>query len=66
MNSNFSDFNSHSQFDSEFRLGKKIGEGMHSEVFQCFKHNDILSQNPFAVKITREDDEEKKLQIAKE
>jgi serine/threonine protein kinase len=44
-----------------YELGEKIGEGMHSSVYKCFKANDFQQKCPFAVKITREDDEEKKL-----
>jgi hypothetical protein len=34
---------------------------MHSSVFRCFKVDDKLKDFPFAVKITRDDDEEKKI-----
>jgi hypothetical protein len=34
---------------------------MHSSVFRCFKVDDKLKHFPFAVKITRDDDEEKKI-----
>lgn len=39
---------------------------MHSEVKQCFLKDDDGLSSPFAVKITREDDEEKKLLIEAE
>ena len=48
------------QFESKYVLDKKIGEGMHSSVFKCYKIDDIDKLYPFAVKITRDDDEEKK------
>ena len=33
---------------------------MHSSVFKCYKLDDVDKLYPFAVKITRDDDEEKK------
>ena len=45
-------------FESKYKLGDKIGEGLHSSVYKCV---DIESQQTLAVKITREDDSEKKL-----
>ena len=32
---------------------------MHSAVYKCFKKDDTEKKLPFAVKLTREDDEEK-------
>lgn len=32
---------------------------MHASVYKCFKKQDIAKKNPFAVKIVREDDDEK-------
>ena len=32
---------------------------MHAAVYKCFKKEDTLKQEPFAVKEIREDDEEK-------
>jgi len=34
---------------------------MHAQVFKCYKKEDTLKQHPFAVKISRESDEEKKM-----
>jgi serine/threonine protein kinase len=34
---------------------------MHSSVYKCFSIDDTKKLTPFAVKITREDDEEKKI-----
>lgn len=34
---------------------------MHSSVYKCFLHDDAKKLTPFAVKITRDDDEEKKM-----
>jgi serine/threonine protein kinase len=48
-------------FDSKYMLDKKIGEGMHSSVYKCFLIEDTRKLTPFAVKITRDDDEEKKM-----
>lgn len=50
-------------FDQKYRVGKRLGEGMHSVVFECFSLSDGL---PLAVKVTREEDEEKKLSHKKE
>lgn len=36
-----------------------LGQGMHASVFKCFKIEDELKTEPFAVKIVRENDEEK-------
>lgn len=47
------------QFEASYIKGQKIGEGMHSQVFQCYKITDKNKQFPYAVKITRDDDEEK-------
>ena len=51
-------------FELKYSLGEKIGEGQHSSVFKCFsKVNPLI---PLAVKLTREDDEEKKRVIRQE
>ncbi len=47
-------------FESKYVLSNKIGEGQHSQVFKCFKQADTLQEEPLAVKVVREDDEEKK------
>jgi serine/threonine protein kinase len=39
---------------------------MHATVNMCFKKEDALNQHPFAVKISRESDEEKKMAHIKE
>ena len=46
-------------FDNLYTLGKKIGEGLHSTVHLCYTKRD--PGIPLAVKISREDDDEKKL-----
>lgn len=43
-----------------------MGEGMHSEVYKCFRIDDPMEQYPMAVKVTREDDEEKIIALKKE
>ena len=48
-------------FETKYVLGSKIGEGMHSSVYKCFLKSDIKKFSPFAVKISRDDDEEKKI-----
>jgi serine/threonine protein kinase len=35
-------------------------------VYKCFKKDDVLKEVPYAVKISREDDEEKKMAHLKE
>lgn len=54
------------EFEHKYYKDKKIGEGMHSEVFRCYLIEDELRLVPFAVKITREDDLEKQLLIDQE
>ena len=54
------------QFDLKYKVGDKLGEGMHSEVKQCFLKDGDDKSSPLAVKITREDDEEKKMLIEAE
>lgn len=39
---------------------------MHATVYKCFKKDDINRENPFAVKVVREEDEEKMLANQKE
>ena len=39
---------------------------MHAQVYQCFLIEDTLQENPFAVKISREADEEKRMAHKKE
>ena len=39
---------------------------MHSQVFKCYNKLDLLEFSPFAVKVTREDDEEKTILIKEE
>lgn len=34
---------------------------MHASVYKCFKIEDVDKETPYAVKISKEDDEEKKL-----
>lgn len=50
-------------FDQKYTLGQRLGEGMHSVVFECFAKSD---GKPLAVKVSREEDEEKKLAHKKE
>ena len=47
-------------FEAKYILDKKIGEGMHSSVYRCYLKEDEKKMTPYAVKITRDDDEEKK------
>lgn len=47
-------------------MDKKLGEGMHAQVYKCFKKDDVDKEFPYAVKVSREDDKEKKLAHLKE
>ena len=53
-------------FDAKYVLGEKLGEGMHASVFKCWKKNDVDRIHPYAVKFSRESDEEKRELIVKE
>ncbi len=53
-------------FGSKYVRGEKIGEGQHSSVYKCFTILDKEQEHPLAVKVTREDDEEKKEATRKE
>lgn len=43
-------------FDKIYECGKKIGEGLHSSVYVCYKKQDQERTCPFAVKVTGFDD----------
>ncbi|CDW90758.1 protein kinase domain containing protein [Stylonychia lemnae] len=47
-------------FESKYYLDNMLGQGMHATVFKCFKLDDIHKKEPFAVKIVRDDDDEKR------
>ena len=53
-------------FDAKYVLSDKLGEGMHAAVYKCFLKSDEFREKTFAVKISREDDEEKKVAHKKE
>ena len=53
-------------FDAKYTRDKKLGEGMHASVYRCYKKDDVLKEFPFAVKVSRDDDEEKKQAHIKE
>lgn len=53
-------------FKAKYCLGKELGQGMHAQVFECFLNTDLEKKTPFAVKISRESDEEKKMAHEKE
>lgn len=46
-------------FETKYDLDVVLGQGMHATVYKCFKKDDKERLNPFAVKVIREDDEEK-------
>ena len=41
-------------------MGDKLGEGAHASVYKCFLKSDVNMKTPYAVKIMRERDEEKR------
>lgn len=45
---------------------KILGQGQHATVFKCYRKDDINKEHPFAVKMAREPDEEKRLAHEKE
>lgn len=47
-------------FHSKYELRKKLGEGHHSQVYLCYSRQDKKRDNPLAVKVSREDDIERK------
>ena len=47
-------------FASKYEMGKKLGEGMNAVVYLCYKKEDVDKETPFAVKVSRADDEERK------
>ena len=53
-------------FETYYTKDGKLGEGMHASVFKCFKLEDTKKERPFAVKISRDDDIEKKNAFEKE
>jgi len=55
------DFDKSKTFSGNYIRFEKLGEGMHSSVYKCFSINDALKENPLAVKVSLEDDEEKKI-----
>eukprot|EP00347_Sterkiella_histriomuscorum_P015913 403355208 len=46
-------------FDTKYCLDMVLGQGMHATVYKCFKLEDTKKETPLAVKVIREDDEEK-------
>ena len=56
-------FSSHYYFDEPAKI---LGEGAHASVYKCYKKSDTEKIEPFAVKIAREPDEEKRMAHLKE
>ena len=48
------------KFASKYVQANLLGQGMHASVYKCFKIEDVDKSTPYAVKISKEDDEEKK------
>lgn len=46
-------------FESHYVLDVLLGQGMHASVHKCFKIDDNERERPYAVKIIRDDDDEK-------
>ena len=53
-------------FEKFYNIGKKIGEGLHSSVYMCYKKADTESKIPYAVKVTSFDDIEQQMAQKKE
>lgn len=55
-------------FASHYTLdqSKILGQGQHATVYKCYKKADTEKQHPFAVKVAREPDEEKRMAHEKE
>lgn len=47
-------------------FGKNIGEGCSASVYVCYQIEDKERKKPFAVKVVREDDEERLIALKKE
>ena len=60
------EYNKDNSFESKYTYGRVLGEGAHSTVKMCHKIEDKEKRFPFAVKITRLDDPEKKMAIKNE
>ena len=45
---------------------KILGQGAHASVYKCYKKTDVEKKEPFAVKVAREPDEERRLAHQKE
>ena len=56
-------FESHYYFDEP---KKELGEGAHANIYRCYKKDDLDKSTPYAVKMIREDDDEKRLAHRKE
>ena len=54
------ELNKLNNFESNYYLGKWLGEGCMGSVYVCYKIADTAKEHPYAVKTTREDDPEKK------
>lgn len=52
--------NKQNSFASKYVMGQKLGEGMNAVVYTCFKIEDLEKKKPYAVKVSRADDEERK------
>ena len=60
------EYNKENSFESKYTYGRVLGQGAHSIVKKCYKIEDKEKLFPFAVKITRLDDPEKKMAIKNE
>ena len=48
-------------FSDKYFLGEELGQGMHASVYKCYAIEDKDRLKPYAVKLIRESDDEKKL-----
>lgn len=60
------ELNKVNSFESNYVLADFLGEGCMGSVYKCYKVTDTQKESPFAVKTTREDDDEKKMAHKKE
>ena len=53
-------------FESFYSVGEELGQGAHASVYKCYSLSDEEANQAYAVKISRESDEERKLAHIKE
>ena len=53
-------------FSAKYVIAELLGQGLHSSVYKCYSTLDQERQHPLAVKISRDDDEEKRAAFQRE